>query len=161
MQNIIDQVLDLLKTSLSNKVKTFYQGNPMNLTTSMLPVVFVEANGSDTSVNATGLDAVVHTITIGLIYDKRSELGGVLNENVANRTMIKIMEDRNANGQYADDSITGIVRKNFTLNNSINNQLLSLKYSVSNRGTAQAPIIYDEARITFRVTEFVPVPSRV
>lgn len=158
MQNIIDQILILLKESLSNDIRTFYQGNPLNLASSMIPVIYVEANGTDTEVGATGMDSVVHTITIGLIYDKRGEMGKPMNENVANRTMIEIMEGRNeSNNQYSETSITGILRKYFTLNQSVNNQLLSLKYGMVNKND----VVYDEARITFSVSELIQVPSRV
>jgi hypothetical protein len=157
MQKIIDQILSLLKEKLDGKVKVFYQGNPANLGMSMLPLVYAEASQSDTQVSATGMDQVIHTVTIGLIFDKRSEMGKESTANVGNKKIIEIMEGRNDDGSYAEDSVTGILRKNFTLNESVHNQVLSLLYGLSKKGE----VVYDEARITFRVSELIPVPSRI
>ena len=157
MQNILDKTMALLKTSLTEEIKTFYQGNPLNLGMSMLPLLYLEANGTDTQVGATGMDSVTHTITIGVIYDKRNDMGGVLNENVANRKMIEIMEGRNPDGSYLDSSVTGIIRKNFTLSQSVNNQILTLRYGLSKKGE----VVYDEARITFKVSSLVQVNNRI
>lgn len=156
MQIIIDQIIDKLKENFGTEIKQFYQGDPIAVPASNLPCIYVEADGSDVSAGATGTDEILHSIAIGVIIDKRSEINRNADEQVSHRKLIEITQNRNASGTYKDNTIFGILRKYFTLSNTINNQLLRVEYGIRERGD----LITAEARITARISELVVVSTR-
>ena len=156
MQRIIDEIIEKLKDALSPEIKAFYQGDPIAPPAINLPCVYVEGDSEDISAGATGTDEIVHTIGIGIIMDKRAEIGRAADENVSHRKLIELVNDRDANGLYKSNTIVGILRTNFTLTNIINNQLLRVEYGIRERGD----VITAEARVTAKLSEMVVVSGR-
>lgn len=156
MQKIIDQITAYLKDYLTPEFKAFYQGDPIAPPIANLPCLFVEGIRTTAEAGATGTDELTHTIQIGIIMNKLSEIGKNADENVSHRKLIELIADRNTDGTYKDNSIIGILRKYFTLGETINNQILDVEYGINERNG----IITAEARITARISELVIVASR-
>lgn len=156
MQDIIDKIIEKLKLSFGDEIKQYYQGDPIAVPAANLPCIYVEGDGTDISAGATGTDELVHTVGIGIIIDKRGEINRNADENVSHRRLIELTQKRDTSGNFASNSIIGILRTNFTLSNTINDQTLRTEYGIRERGE----IITAEARITARISELVVVPSR-
>ena len=156
MINLEDKIIKLIKENINSSIKIIHRGNPDNLNASMLPLVYVSGDDTEGKAGPTQMDDLTHTFTIGIILDRRSGIGGVLNENVSHRQIRELAEGKNSNGTYRDDSVIGILRKNFTLENSAYNQIFTIRY----RLRLSKDLITEEARITARISELVSVPQR-
>ena len=156
MQRIIDEIIEKLKDALSPEIKAFYQGDPIAPPANNLPCVYVEGDSQEVSAGATGTDEIVHAIGIGIIIDKRAELGKNPDENVSHRKLIELVENRDTAGLYKGNTIIGILRSNFTLSNIVHNQILRVEYGIRERGD----VITAEARVTARLSELVVVSGR-
>lgn len=156
MTNIADKIINLLKASNDKRIKMYYYGDPLVLAVSNLPAVVVENRSSRISQTATGVDEADNTYSIKLIMNKKDEIGKNPEEMVLQRTMADILMGVDSNNQYKANTIVGILRNNFTLSNTVNDQDMSIEFALTERGD----LITQEVEIIINIKDLVYVPSR-
>lgn len=153
---IADKITKYLKDACDKRIKSYYFGDPLVIPVSNLPAIIVGKRQSLINQGATGLDEVDKTYSIKVVLNKKDELGKNPNEVTVQRTIADIVEGIDANGNFAETSIVGVLRKNFTLGNTIENQDMTIEYFLAERGD----LITEEAEIIINIKDFVSVLSR-
>ena len=149
---IADRIIKYLKDYGDKRIKTYYFGDPLIIPVSNLPAIIVNKKSNIISHGATGLDDSERTYTIKLVFNKKDELGKNPNEVTVQRTMADIIEGTDTSGWVAT-SVIGVLRKYFTLGDTINDQLVSIEYFLAERGD----LITEEADININIKDFVSV----
>jgi len=153
---IADKITKYLKDACDKRIKSYYFGDPLIIPASNLPALIVSKRQSVVNQGATGLDEVDKIYSIKLVYNKKDELGKNPNEVAVQRTIADMVEGIDENGNFTETSIVGVLRKNFTLGDAIENQDMSIEYFLAERGD----LITEEAEIIINIKDFVSVLSR-
>jgi hypothetical protein len=150
---IADKIIKYLKDYGDKRIVTYYFGDPLIIPASNLPALIISKKSSDIEQGATGLDEATKLYSIKLVFNKKDELGKNPNEVSAQRTMADIVEGVDTNGNWVTESIMGVLRKYFTLGDTINDQTIAIEYFLSERGD----LITEEAEININIKDFVSV----
>jgi len=153
---IADKIIKYLKDIADKRIKTYYFGDPLTIPASNLPALIVSKTSSNINQGATGLDEADKTYLIRLVFNKKDELGKNPNEVSAQRTMADIIEGVDSSGVWVSNSIMGVLRKYFTLGDTINDQSVTIEYFITERGD----LITEEAEITINIKDFISVNNR-
>lgn len=158
-KTLIDTIIDYLDTNLpKGYFKIVFYGDPMQIPFSLLPCVAVEKLGTKITAGPTGMDKIITSVVIKLMYDKKNDFGQTDREVVGVRKLEEYAEARElASREYDPLSVMGILRKNFTLGDVVLNQDVDIKYGVVPRPggelTAECQInisFYQLAEVTVR-----------
>lgn len=127
--DIVDIIVDLLKTNLGDVgggfFKQFYNGDPDLIALSDMPCVTVKLENTDTESITTGQDIEHHTVVIKLVASKRSEFNKAPDEVTIERTLRQYAAGRDVTtNQIADNTVVGILRKYYTMNNKTHGQIV-------------------------------------
>jgi len=153
---IADKIIKYLKDYGDKRIKSYYFGDPLLIPASNLPAIIVSKKSSNISHGATGLDNADKVYTVKLVFNKKDELGKNPNEVAIQRTMADIIEGVDTSGNWVSNSIMGVLRKYFTLGDTIEDQLINIEYFLTERGD----LITEEADININIIDFVNVPNR-
>jgi hypothetical protein len=153
---IADKLIQYLKDYGDKRIKSYYYGDPLTIPASNLPAIIVSKSSSIVSHGATGMDDTDRNYSIKLIFNKKDELGKNPSEVTVQRTMADIIEGTESAGTWTPTSIIGVIRKSFTLGNSINDQIIRIEYFLAERGD----LITEEAEIIINIKDFVSVDGR-
>jgi len=153
---IADKLLEYIKNYGDKRIKNFYFGDPLTIPVSNLPAIIVSKKLDRINQGATGLDEIDKTYSIKLVFNKKDELGKNPNEVTIQRTMADLIEGTDSSNNWLNTSLIGILRKYFTLGDTINDQNIDIEYSLAQRGD----IITEEAELTINIKDFVNVPNR-
>jgi hypothetical protein len=160
-ETTVDKVIKFLKGdngSLTGFFKSFYYGDPLKIPLSSLPAVVVQLAQTNIGAGPTGMDEIEEKIVIVLMYNKRNDFGKSDKESSAIRTLEEFAQGVNpTTSLYDANSILGILRTQFTLNNYIFNQNVSIDYEP---GIRPDDLLTGEARITFTVKRHIEVAPR-
>jgi hypothetical protein len=156
MTNIADKLIEYLKTYGDKRIKQYYYGDPLTLPISNLPALIVENRSAAVSHGATGLDEMENSFTIKLVMSKKDELGKTPNEVTCQRTLSDILMKRDSANNFEINSVVGILRKYFTLGQTINDQQVAITFFTAMRGD----IITEEVELIINIKDFVNVPDR-
>ncbi len=138
--------------------KKFYYGDPLEIPTNDMPCVAIELLKTQIDVGPTGMDNVVQTVRISLIYNKRDDILNVSGSEVTGARSLEALAQGidPVSSEYESHTILGILRKNFTFGNSVHNQTIDIEYGVGNRGVLTA-----ECQITCTIESLRTVNNRV
>lgn len=153
---IADKIIKYIKDNGDKRIKSYYFGDPLIIPVSNLPALIVSKRSSDIIHGATGMDDVGRNYTIKLVFSKKDELGKNPNEVTVQRTMADIIEATETDGTWTPTSIMGVIRKYFTLGDTINDQTIGIEYFLTERGE----LITEEAEININIKDFVDVDNR-
>lgn len=153
---IADQITKYIRDYGDKRIKSYYFGDPLLIPVANLPAIIVSKRSSSISQGATGLDEADKTYSIKLVFNKKDELGKNPNEVTVQRTIADIVEAVDANSNFVPTSLMGIIRKYFTLGDTINNQEITIEYFLAERGD----LITEEAEIIINIKDFVSVANR-
>ena len=153
---IADKIIKYLKEHGDDRIKTYYFGDPLIIPVSNLPALIVSKKSSEINQGATGLDEADKIYTIKLVMNKKDELGKNPDEVAAQRTLADIVEGVDSGGNYNSTSLIGILRKYFTLGDTIEDQSISIEYFLSERGE----LITEEVDLNINIKDFISVPER-
>lgn len=130
-QTITERLIEVLKENLgSYGFKQFYNGDPEEIPQSYLPCLCVVKRRTEWLPSPTGTDKRQHLIFIRAVYNKKDEFGKSASEAVLQKTLENLMEGiDDTTGEYAQTSVIGILRKNFTLGNFVVNNQVSVDYA--------------------------------
>jgi len=161
MDKTTDKIIELL-TDYYEKDYTIFNGDPVFIPTSMLPALIVVKTGGSTEDGPTGADAVTEDISIRAVYNMNEYMGGSMTENIPHNKIVDMFEARTATGEYEASAIMGILRRNYTLGNSIVGQKFTVQYELllENR-TTKAGTVTLEGHLNFSTRQLVAVPVRI
>lgn len=161
MNEIIDEILTQLKSSMSANITTFYKGEAIIVPKSYLPALMIYPVSTSISndVSSTCEDRLTHTITIKIYSNVQKHLDedGV-DETIEHLDeLVELMEGRNADNSYKSDTVLGTLRSQTNISGTdyrYNNDL-EFQYGVIQTGQW----FITRAEVTFTVDSLVPRPS--
>jgi len=156
MTTIADKLIEYLKTYGDKRIKEYYYGDPLVIPVSSMPALIIENRGVGIVQGATGLDEISPVYAIKLVMNKKDEIGKTANEMACQRTLADIIMKRDSNNNYLETSIIGILRKYFTLGQTINDQEIAVEFFTASRGD----LITEELELIINIKDFVSMPSR-
>jgi hypothetical protein len=156
MEDIVRKVKTVLEDNISPDLKRpFFDGDPVLVSKSRMPAIAVMLESEDITAGPTGYDKHLYTLTIKVIVNKENDFNKEPAQVVAHKTLRDFVEGIE-NGKIKDNSIVSILRKNFTLNSQVLNQLIRIVYNTIKR----EDVISEEAWITFTIEKLVEVENR-
>lgn len=129
MNNVIDQLHTLLSAAMTTKFKTYYKGRiPQAVVPeSYSPALLIFPVDTNVIAKSTAKDQYQYTVTVQakISLKKFVDEAGTGNVMKAQRELVDLMEERNADGTLKSDTVLGTVRGNiktddFLFNNDIN-----------------------------------------
>lgn len=153
---ITDTIIGLLKAQFGDTFKAYYFGDPIMVPAEEMPCVLVYKKSGAVEFGYTGSDENTEEIYIQVIMNKKDELGNPAKEYTMHRELMEIVEGRDAmTGEYLDNSIMGVIRKNITVLGV--NQVARPEYVIDMRG---ADTFTNECSLRLEITEIIPVTGR-
>lgn len=153
---IADKLIKYLKDYGDKRIKSYYFGDPLIIPVSNLPSVIVSKRSSEVSQGATGLDEADKVYSIKVVMSKKDEMGKNPSEVAVQRTISDIVEGTDGSNNWTATSIMGVLRKYFTLGDTIEDQTIAIEYFLTERGE----LVTEEAEITINIKDFVSVDER-
>jgi hypothetical protein len=99
---------------------------------SMMPCLLVSRLGSSGKQQSTATDVNTYTVTVTIILDRRAGFLGVHGEEANSLLMNNLMDGIDpVTKEYSEQSILGILRKNFSLVGVIDNELYNVNYPIT------------------------------
>lgn len=160
------QILDLLEQNFgSSTFKAYFYGDTDLIGQSNLPCIVVQESAVDVTVDHTAQDTQTKTLTIKVIFNKKSDWGASPDEDTTFKKIQDIIEKRtdltdtygNPASSYDPATILGILRTNFTLGSYVVDQHMKIAYGPVKRPEDTYTM---EGHITLTVSEYVFVPDR-
>src|SRR5215210_2868515 len=158
-KTLVDTVIELLKDQLGvNYFKKFYYGDPFNIPTSLMPCVAVDLLRTQIEVGPTGMDNLIQTVQIKLIYNKRDDF---TTADTAEVMGVRALESfaqgiDPSSAEYEPHTILGILRKHITVENTSTDQTIDIQYGIVPRKGGPTA----ECHITFVVEGLKLVSGR-
>jgi hypothetical protein len=157
-KTVVDKITELVRADQSFAYfKKFYYGDSLEIPPSELPCVAVDLLKTS-DVGPTGMDSIIQTVRVSLIYNKRDDFTTAATSEVMGVRALESFAQGidSASAEYEQDTILGILRKNFTFDSSTQNQTVEIEYGVGNRG-----ILTAECQMTFTIASQREVSNRV
>lgn len=129
MDRVIERLIALLTATVVTPrgIKQVYNGHPMKIPKDSMPAIIVRGVGMRSEILDTQRNQEVFELQIILINDARNKMNSDQNESTIEREVRKIFEERDTGNEIKDDTIMGVVEKEFlyestyNLNAKINN----------------------------------------
>jgi hypothetical protein len=121
MNIIADKILELLKEELSipRNIKRFFLGNPQEIASSELPMMFVQPLAKTVEQLDNMWDLETCEFIIGICVDPAAYQKKDFNEATAERFLMEIEGGRNTDGTPIQNSVSYVMRHHFTLENTV------------------------------------------
>lgn len=156
-----------LAEDLGDMFHVYFYGDPMAIGKSMLPALIVDWERSDPLPAATRSDKWKHQIVIKVVIDKMTDANMKMQPNTrmldtpTKATMEKMVLARDAQGNYLENTVLGVLRRRFTMNGKIINNQASIRFGIAprpdDRGSAYPAA---ECHITIDANETIRVNDR-
>ena len=115
---VSEKLVNLFKDAFGDAFRLYRVGDPITPGQSELPAIFVTETQLEILQDATGYDGLKHTIVIQLVFNKKDEMGKPVEGNTLDTIMDNYIYGRSpSTDEYSPDSIMGVLRTNFTLDN--------------------------------------------
>ena len=159
-QTVAEKILELIKDAFGDNFKLYRVGDPIILGQSNLPAILVTESAVEVAQDATGYDGLIHSLTIQVVYNKKDEMGRPIEGNTLDTILDNYVYGRDpATDEYSEQSILGVLRRNFTLDNMTVQQEVTVRKTLVTR-PQDAEEITAEATIEIEVHELQPVNNR-
>jgi hypothetical protein len=156
--NTATALLNLLKAKYKDgTVKSFYEGDPIQIPDAAYPAIIVEKISARVGVDASGMDKMIENLVIKIVMNKKEDLGQDDTVDMTERKLREFVEGRDDNGLYASNTILNLIRTMLTLEGRVVNNDTNISYDVIPLGGGRAR---SEADITVTLTERILVPNR-
>lgn len=150
-----ETVRDLLEKDLGDAFKQYFNGDPLAIGQSYLPAICVIRRRSTPRSIATGVDERTVALTIRVVFNKKDEFGKSAKETTLQKTMENIVEGiDDTTNTYHQNSILGILRRNFTLESLVVRNEEDIEYLLNNN---RPEVLTMEADIDCLFTERITV----
>lgn len=155
---VAEKLVSLLKAAFGDDFRLYRVGDPIIPGASELPAIFVTETQLQILQDATGYDGLKHTVVIQLVFNKKDEMGKPVDGNTLDTVMDNCIYGRDpADNEYAEKSVMGVLRTNFTLDNqTIQTEAIVRKELV----VRPEEELTAEATITIEVHELQAVNNR-
>ncbi len=156
---ISTRVLRFLKDNFaSGQFNAFYDGDPLLIGISRLPAIIVETSSANTLIGPTGFDKWQETITIKIVVNKRDEVGAEEDTVLGYKRLKQLVGARDiTTKKFIPESLMGILRTNFTLDDVVIHQDVTIDYGIGERGDE---LLTSEAHIQFTAHELIEIGQR-
>jgi len=119
MNIVTDKLIEILQKNLTGRgIRTYRVGNPTDVAKSQLPLVFVQALSENVTALDSSHDIKEMEFQIGVIVDPAMEYGKSgkgMQENAGDRLLMEIIAGRNADRTPMENTISHILRNNWTM----------------------------------------------
>lgn len=157
---IAERIRDIIRTAFADSFKLYRVGDPIRLGHSELPAILVTETALQVAQDATGYDAIIHSLVIQVVYSKKDELGRPVEGNTLDTILDNIVYGRSTTtGEYSTMSILGILRKNYTMDNATIQQEVNVRKALVLRSASEEDTTA-EATIEIEVHELQVVNNR-
>jgi hypothetical protein len=160
-KTIPDKAMELCKAAFGSRFTYFY-GDPIYIPDSNLPALIVDKEQTAMQGGApTGMERLLHTITIKIAVNKKSQFSRTQVETPTKRLLEEWAEGiEAATSEFSGQSLAGILRRNFSLEQMATNQDMVIDYGVANRSNNQETVFVDEADVTVTIEELLTIAGR-
>jgi hypothetical protein len=158
-KTLVDTIIELLKAEQGfNHFKRFYYGDPYDIPISYMPCVVVELQKTNIDFGPTGMDNIIQTVQIKLIYNKRDDYGSTSTSEVTGvRTLEAFAQGTDPTSlEYEQHTVLGVLRKYVTIENTATDQTVDIQYGIVPRKDGPTA----ECHITFVVEGLQIVSGR-
>jgi len=115
---VAEKLVNLFKDAFGDSFRLYRVGDPIIPGLSELPAIFVTETQLQVLQDATGYDGLKHSIIIQLVFNKKDEMGRPVEGNTLDTIIDNYVYGRDpSTNEYSTDSIMGVLRTNFTLDN--------------------------------------------
>lgn len=160
-KTLLDRVFELIRdNNPDGLIKEFYYGVPDDgYPADTLPCIVGEPIRTEILQGPTGMDFIVQTVTLRIIYNKLDEMGRSMTEAPSLRKIQEVVEGIDpTTGEYDTRTLVGVLRKNFTLHANNTNQKMIIEYG-NVPGTNGEET--QEAQISFTAEGYKAVTGRI
>lgn len=165
LKDAVDRVLEVIKDTLGNTFKTYFNGIPDEFETSMLPCIAATTESGEIAAGATGTDLITETVVLLVVLNTKDYMGanasGMPNDtqvaasDLALRRMVYAQNP--TNNEYLEQTIMYALRRFFTLSEYIFTNRISFDFTPVRRNE---DLFTQEATITFKLERMALVPVR-
>lgn len=156
-ETIADKILNLMRDNFGTRF-TFYYGDPLFIPQQSLPALMVQKRRTTVQPGATGMEVLQHTISVKVSYNVKDDYLKNGGEVPGQRSLEELTEGIDENtGEFAAQSIAGILQRNFTLGDSATDQTLDISYEPGMRDTNT---FTTEAEVTCSIEELLTLTGR-
>lgn len=133
-RTISEEIRDLLKLNLGDLYRSYFISQPSGIPASMLPALVVSETDTNYELGPTGMDSLVHQVTVNVIYDKRIDFGKPPEGAGVDVVVNNLIQGRNTTtGDYHDYSVVGVLRRNFTIASYTIRNILGAQFAPNRR----------------------------
>lgn len=151
-------VREKLKDQFGKQFKKYYMGDRLEIPTFNLPCMIIEKEIARPELGATSMDDVTHTIRIKVVMNKRRELNFKDDELLWRYELEKLIESRDkTTGNYHDETICGVLRKQITLGDRFYNSEMEIRYGIVPRPNE---VTTEEGHVILTLKESVLITDR-
>src|SRR5579875_674146 len=112
-RDIVERIIELLKDNFQEgyDIQGFFEGDPVEFGTSMLPAVCVMKMKGNYDLGPTQNDRIINSVLIKVVLDKRDDYGASFDVDLTDKRLRQMIEGRDATtGEYDPQSMLGILR---------------------------------------------------
>lgn len=157
---VAEKVRDLIKSVFGDYFHLYRVGDPIRVGQSDLPAILVTETALQVAQDATGYDALIHSLVIQVVFNKKDEMGRPVEGNTLDTILDNLVYGRDPEtDEYNEKSILGILRTNYTLENMTIQQDVSVRKTLVLRSNSEEDTTA-EATIDIEVHELQAVNNR-
>lgn len=154
-QRILDKLEEVFPKGM---FKAYFYGDNIEIPDTLLPCVIIDKLDGEVSHGATGTDEREHRYQVKVLVNKKDEFGKDPFESPGQSFLENTIEGVDeTTGEFSTQSVLGVLRKYFTLDGTITNQEIVIRYGVRPRGENLVTL---EGHVTFTAQELLTVSSR-
>lgn len=153
------EIIKVLKDNFGlARFEDYFDDDPLDIPQTLMPCIIVEKEETQFRHGPTGMDDNKHFILIKLVYNKKDDFGKPTAE-MTNRRRLELLVQGvdNTTDETSQATIVGILRKNFTLGNLIENQDINVQYNIVPR---PQDVITSEAHVRIVIDKLTAVSGR-
>lgn len=133
------------REDLGATFRTYWDGDPIAIGQSQLPALIVEWERSDSIAAPTRHDRWRHSIVVKVLVNKMEDVstldqggdsshGGVLIDVPTRKKLKRFIFARDkTTGEYKNDTVLGVLRRNYTLQGRQGNQIANVVFGITER----------------------------
>jgi hypothetical protein len=149
-------ILDKLRDAFGDYFHGYFDDELSSIPDTALPCVMVKELDGSVEAGPTGTDSIIEKIQIIIAFNTRDDLGANASRQLTGAKLRDLVKGQTADGHYKDKTIMTILRKNYSMNDTIVSQSVEFDFDVAQRG----PSLYTkEAYITVQ-TEHMALVER-
>lgn len=156
-----EMVLELMRKNFGDKFRAYFEGDPYDIPVSLMPCMVVSKQTGTSNPGPTGTQDVTEEILVQVVLNKADDFGSerdLPNIDLTNRKLRILCEGRDKlTARYLDDSVCGILAKNFTIGGNVLEMNIATAYPLTERND---DMLTQEAHVTLNIRERIIIKDR-